>query len=122
MKGHFLVAIALMSTSASGAEPLVFHTSTFADSATVDFSLLSNRLSTDAGYDFDVSIGLTETMADDASRYSDRSAHRARVRCARPATIFVGGARYQVDPGRSADDADGWKTDLWKAVCGVPVS
>lgn len=122
MNGHFLVAIAMLSTPASGSELLVFHTSHFADSANVDLSLLSNRLSTDTTYDFDVLIGLAEIIADSSSHYSDKSAHRARVRCSQPATVFVGGTRYQVNLGRSADDSDAWKTDLWKAVCGDPVS
>ena len=122
MKGRFLVAIALISTPASASDLLVFHTSYFADSASVDLSLLSNRQSSDTGYDFDVLIGLAETTANGSLHYSDKTAHRARVRCSHPAIILVGGTRYQVKLSDSADDADRWKADLWKAVCGVPVS
>jgi hypothetical protein len=122
MNGRFLVAIALISTPASASDLLIFHTSYFADSASVDLSLLSNRQSSDRGYDFDVLIGLAETTANGSLHYSDKTAHRARVRCSHPAMILVGGVRYQINLSDSADEADMWKADLWKAVCGVPVS
>lgn len=123
MKGQFLVAAAMLTTTAaSGSDLLVFHTSYFKDSVSVDLSLMGSRPSTDTSYDFDVLIGLAESTADSSLHYRDSVAHRARVRCSQPPAVFVGGIRYQVNLWRSVNDADAWKADLWKAVCGVPVS
>lgn len=122
MYAHSLIVGTLMATGAGAAESAIFHTSRFPDSTSVSFSLLTQQLSGSAGYDVDVTIGLTEWGGDGVPRYRDGSAHRARVRCAVPASVFVGGNDYAVHPAASSQDADDWKWDLWRAVCMVPTS
>lgn len=122
MYAHSLIVGALVATGASAAEPAIFHTSRFSDATTVNLSLLTYRPSTAAGYDVDVTIGLTKLGSDGAPSYRDRGTHRASVRCAGPASVFVGGTDYAVDLGTHSDDADAWKRDLWRAVCAAPIS
>jgi hypothetical protein len=117
-----LLISALMMAQSSAAEPVVFHTSRFSDATTVDLSLLSNDLSTDAAYDFDVIISLSEWHADGSPAYRDLGRHEARVRCSRPASVFVGGAEYSIQLLTLPPDADDWKRSLWRAVCTLPTS
>jgi len=122
MKTHSLIAAALLATSASASEPLIFHTSRFSDMTTVKLSLLSSKFSPGVGYDFSVTIGLTETHNDGRPAYRDRGKHLALVRCGAPASVFVGGVEYWIGDLASSLEADNWKLDLWRAVCAVPTS
>lgn len=122
MHAHSLIVGVLMATTTAAAEPAIFHTSRFPDATTVRLSLLSNQFSTAAGYDFDVTIGLTEMDGSGMPAYRDRGRHQARVRCGTPARIRVGGTDYLVQPATSSHDRDDWKRDLWRAVCTVPTS
>ncbi|MEC9244765.1 MAG: hypothetical protein VYB05_08345 [Pseudomonadota bacterium] len=122
MYAHSLIVGTLVATGAGAAEPAIFHTSRFPDATTVNLSLLTHQRSTSADYDVDVTIGLTELSDDGAPGYRDRSMHRARVRCAMPASVFVGRTGYAVLPSTSSHDTGDWKRDLWRAVCAVPTS
>jgi hypothetical protein len=122
MNVHSLVAAALLSTSAGAAEPVIFHTSRFPDTTTVELSLISRQFSTAVGYDFDVTIGLLEIRNDGRPGFRDRGAHMALVRCGAPGTVFVGGADYQIGDASRLPESDDWKLDLWLAVCAAPTS
>jgi len=122
MKAHSLIAAALLATSANAAEPLIFHTSRFPDTTTVRLSLLSRKVSPAVGYDFNVTIGLTEIRNDGRPAYRDRGNHLALIRCGAPPSVFVGGAEYRISDLASSVEADDWKLDLWRAVCAVPLS
>lgn len=122
MYAHSLIAGALLVTSPGAAAPSIFHTSHFPDSTTVNLILLTHQRSAVAGYDVDVTIGLTQLGSDGSPRYRDRGRHDARIRCGVPAGVFVGGTYYAVDPTTSSHDVDDWKRDLWLAVCAMPTS
>ena len=122
MHAQSLIAAVLMTTMASAAEPIPFHTAEFPGSPNVTLILRSGTASVDAAYDFDVLIGLT-TMANDGSvSYRDPAIHPARVRCSPPATVSVGGADYAIGVSAPPLEKSNWKTDLWRTVCNVPVS
>jgi hypothetical protein len=84
MRAIALFAGVLVATP-SMAEQLTFYTAHFPDATSVQLSVLNNSVSQDGDYDFDVAIGLVETDARGAIRYTDTGRHRARVRCDFPA-------------------------------------
>ena len=121
MNAHSLIFGALLATSASAAEPVIFHTSRFSD-MTVELSLVSSQFSKAIGYDFDVTIGMVEIRQDGRPGFRDRRAHMALVRCGEPAAISVGGADYPIGGLARPLETDNWKQDLWRAVCAMPTS
>jgi hypothetical protein len=118
MRAFVLVAGVLMATPFSRAEQLVFYTANFPDTTTVQLSIVSDKISHTADYDFDVAIGLTSTDATGAIQYVDHGRHHASVRCAQPAYVSLGAHRYAMDAIARAD----WKAALWKALCAIPSS
>ncbi|MEP0322643.1 hypothetical protein [Bauldia litoralis] len=122
MNAQSLIAVALTATSVSAAEPVAFNTSRFPDMTTVELTLLANQFSTTIGYDFDVTIGMTELGRDGRASFRDRGRHTARVRCGTPPSVFVGGADYSVGRAASSLETNNWMRDLWRAVCSVPTS
>lgn len=123
MRG-FVLTLAAGMLSASGAiasEPLIFHSAHFADDTIVNLGLISNRMATLGGYDYDVLISLSKIQIKNGAVYSDPGRHRALVKCSDPAKVSVRGVDY---PVRASDPESGsdWKADLWRAVCLVPVS
>jgi len=123
MHVHSLMAIALVVVTSAGAgEPVIFHTAQSADAKALNLSLLSNSISTDGDYDFDVLIGLTETDVNGATVYVDSGKHPARVRCSAPAKVRVGGVDYPVGRALNRSERDNWKENLWRAVCIAYVS
>ncbi|MCT9000324.1 hypothetical protein [Chelativorans intermedius] len=117
-----LLAGALITTTAAAAEPMVFHTAYFPDATAVNLSVADKTLSADGSYDFDVMIRLTEVDAAGAVIYEDSVSHGARVRCSAPAKVLVGGLDYAVGATSVSPDIISWKEDLWRTVCGAPVS
>jgi hypothetical protein len=122
MRAIVFVAGVLMATPSSGAEQLVFHVANFPDATSVQLSVISESVSNGGDYDFDVAIGLVETDKNGAIRYVDRGHHHARVRCADPAYVGVGGRRYPIAARLQEPAPDDWKVDLWKTFCAVPSS
>ncbi|WP_265519071.1 hypothetical protein [Nitratireductor luteus] len=117
-----LLAGALITTAAAAAEPMIFHTAYFPDATAVNLSVADKTLSADGNYDFDVMIRLTEVDAAGAVIFEDSVSHGARVRCSAPAKILVGGLDYAVGATSVSPDLSSWKEDLWRTVCGAPVS
>lgn len=123
MNAHSIIVCALLATSASAAaEPVIFHRSRFPDMTTVELSLVFGPVSTANGYDFNVTIGVTEIRQGDRPGFRDRAAHKALVRCGAPAAISVGGVDYPIGGLARPLETDNWKVDLWRAVCAVPTS
>lgn len=117
-----LLLVALVATPASAAEPMVFHTSSFADSTTVQLRVLGSSLSLNGAYDYDIVIGLIQTDAIGANFYEDSGKHRAKVSCGEPAYIGVGETNYPIDPSEFSLERDDWKEKLWKIFCTAPIS
>lgn len=116
------LAIGLFSVAnAAAAGPIVFHTAHFNDDTLVSLGLVSNQAAQRPGYDYDVLISLSSRRDTDGAIYNDRGRHRALVRCGDPATVSVRGIDYPVRTSES-EGVEDWKTDLWRAVCLLPVS
>jgi hypothetical protein len=122
MRAIAFFAGVLVATPSIAAEQLIFYTANFPDATSVQLSVLSNRVSTGGGYDFDVAIGLVETDARGAIKYEDSGKHHARIRCSYPASVSVGTRTYAIvlPLGRAAHDD--WKEDLWTMFCAAPSS
>lgn len=118
---YSLIAGLLFATVASAGDISVFHTLR-SDNTTVNLSLLSSLGSTEAGYDFDVVVGLTELDGSGQAIFRDRGRHRARVRCGAPASVFVGGIDRAIGLAATSHEPRNWKSDLWRTVCSVPTS
>jgi hypothetical protein len=117
MRALVFVCGVLVAAPVSMAEPLVFHTTHFPDTTSVQLSMLSSSSARAKDYDFDVLIGLVRTDAAGVIAFEDLGRHHARVRCGDPAYVGVGLRRYPI-PSSSGD----WKESLWKALCAVPMS
>ncbi|WP_287184483.1 hypothetical protein [Mesorhizobium sp.] len=87
MRAIAFFAGVLVATPSMAAERLIFYTANFPDATSVQLSVLSNSVSQNSDYDFDVAIGLAETDVSGAVRYEDTGKHRARVRCNYPAYV-----------------------------------
>jgi hypothetical protein len=107
-------------TSAALAEPFEFHRQTFPDQVTVSMVLMSRVSASRQDYDYLVTISLIETDSDGAHKYSDRSLHKAGVKCGPViGKVMVGGREYPVSSAKYSA-IDEWKIHLWWAVCAEP--
>jgi hypothetical protein len=122
MRAIIFLAGVLVATPSSRAEQLIFYTASFPDATSVQLSVVSDSVSHSADYDFEVAIGLIETDATGTIKYVDSGKHHARIKCAEPAYVSVGGRQYLVT-ARAPDTNHGdWKEDLWKTFCAAPSS
>lgn len=121
MRVHTLFAGAFALTGASATEPQIFHKAVFLDATTMDLAMVSAP-STNAEYDFDVLITVTERSPSGEIAYRDFSRHAAKVRCGPPVNVSIGGNDYPVVIVNASHLANDWKSDLWLALCGQPLS
>ncbi|WP_027151838.1 hypothetical protein [Mesorhizobium sp. WSM2561] len=122
MRAIAFFAGVLVATPLMAAEQLIFYTANFPDATSVQLSVLSNSVSQNSDYDFDVAIGLAETDVSGAVRYEDTGKHRARVRCNYPAYVGVGARKYPMALPLNRSAHDDWKESLWMTFCAVPSS
>ncbi|MDB5526537.1 MAG: hypothetical protein JWM58_4300 [Rhizobium sp.] len=109
----------LMIPVVADAGSLAFYTARFDDKNSVSLSILSSSTAADSYFDFDVAIALQKADVTRAVVYTDRSHHKASVRCSAPAEVMVRGVRYPIS---TETDASDWKRALFRTLCDVPVS
>lgn len=115
-------AVAMLGCSlVMATEPVIFHTAHFNDDTIVSLSLVTNGVAGRVGYDYDVTISLSQTHPATGASYRDPGKHKALVKCGEPARVHVRGIDYPIPTSGAANGAD-WKDDLWRAVCTPPVS
>ncbi|RDL48053.1 hypothetical protein BLJAPNOD_05280 [Ensifer sp. M14] len=108
-------------SNAVAADPVVFHTAHFQDDIVISLGVVSNHAAERLGYDFDVTISLSQKHAASDDIYRDPARHKALVKCGDPAKVYVRGIDYPIPTSGAVNGAD-WKDDLWRAVCTPPVS
>lgn len=121
MRGTVLsLAVGMLVVSpALAGEAAIFHTEHFSDNTVVSLGLVGSHAARQPGYDYEVKISLSSRREDSGSVYDDTGRHRALVRCSTPARVQVQGVDYSVETSEAGGD---WKSDLWRAVCALPVS
>jgi hypothetical protein len=122
MRVHLLVGLAVLPATVTAAEHNYFSRTYLADESAVYLSLLSNQPSKDAGYDFDVLIGLTRVSREGTVLFHDTGRHGAHVRCGLQPAVSVGGMDYAVGFRVGAAGSQRWTDDLWKSVCDRPAT
>lgn len=113
-----VTVLTLGGATAAHCQPPPFYSARLSDDQTVGLFLENTISAAEAGFDYDVTIGVGSMRAAGSDLYVDPSAHPAAVRCLEPALVLVAGREYVID---RLDPSD-WKTALWNTVCHAPVS
>lgn len=113
-----VTVLTLSGATAAHCQPAAFYSARLSDDQSVALFLEHTIAAVEAGFDYDVVIGIGTLRPAGKNRYVDPSAHPAAVRCYEPALVMVAGREYAVD---KLDPSD-WKTALWNTVCHAPTS
>ena len=113
-----VAALTLGGATAAHCQPPAFYSARISDEQTVGLFLEQTVAAAEAGFDYDVMIGVGSVRPAGNNQSVDPSAHPAAVRCYEPALVMVAGREYSVD---KLDPSDS-KTALWNTVCHAPIS
>jgi hypothetical protein len=113
-----VTVLTLGGATAAHCQPPAFYSARLSDDQTVGLFLEQTIAAAEAGFDYDVMIGVGSVRPAGKDHYVDPSAHPAAVRCYEPALVMVAGHEYAID---KLDPSD-WKTALWNTVCHAPIS
>lgn len=113
-----VTVLTLGGATAAHCQPHAFYSARLSDDQTVGLFLEHTIAAAEAGFDYDVMIGVGSVKSVGPEQYVDPSAHPAAVRCFEPALVMVAGREYVI---HKLDPSD-WKTALWNTVCHAPIS
>ena len=113
-----VTALTLAGATAAHCQSPAFYSARLSDDQTVGLFLEHTYAAAEAGFDYDVMIGVGSMKPAGINQYVDPSAHPAAVRCVEPAVVMVAGREYTIG---KLDPSD-WKTALWNTVCHAPIS
>ena len=113
-----VTVLTLGGATAAHCQPAAFYSARLSDDQAVALFLERTIAAAEAGFDYDVMIGVASAVPSGKDQYADPSLHPAAVRCYQPALVMVSEREYPVD---KLDPSD-WKTALWDTVCHAPIS